>query len=60
MLINGYDVGAEPRPGDYGCALVPAGTPLKVDPGNYVPVVSGVLPNGRKFSGVTIPNMIGP
>jgi hypothetical protein len=59
MLMNGYDLGAEPRPSDYGCVLVPAGTPLKVDSGNYVPVVSGRL-NGRRFSGVTLPNMIGP
>jgi prophage tail gpP-like protein len=57
-LINGYDYGAEPRPSDYGCVIVPAGTPLEVEQGNYVPVVSGVLPNGKKFQGVTIPNMI--
>jgi hypothetical protein len=57
-LVNGFDYGAEPRPSDYGCALVPAGTPLDVETGNYVTVVSGVLPNGRKFKGVTIPNMI--
>lgn len=57
-LINGYDYGAEPRPSDYGCVLAPTGTPLEVESGNYVPVVSGVLPNGRKFKGVTIPNMI--
>lgn len=57
-LINGYDYGAEPRPSDYGCVLAPEGTPLNVEEGNYVPVVSGVLPDGRKFKGVTIPNMI--
>jgi hypothetical protein len=57
-LINGYDYGAEPRLSDYGCVLAPTGTPLTVEQGNYVPMVSGVLPNGRKFKGVTIPNMI--
>jgi prophage tail gpP-like protein len=57
-LVNGFDYGAEPRPSDYGCALVPAGTPLEVEAGNYVPIVSGVLPDGKKFKGVTIPNMI--
>jgi hypothetical protein len=57
-LINGYDYGAEPRPSDYGCVLAPTGTTLTVEQGNYVPVVSGVLPDGRKFKGVTIPNMV--
>ena len=57
-LVNGYDEGQEPRLADYGCVLVPVGTPLTVEPGNYVPVVSGVLPNGRRFKGVTLPTMV--
>lgn len=57
-LINGYDYGAEPKLLDYGCVLVPIGTPLTVEPGNYVPVVSGVLPDGRRFQGVTLPAMV--
>lgn len=58
-LVNGHDVGQEPRLAEYGCVLVPAGTPLTVAPGNLVPVVSGKLPNGRRFSGVTLPAMVG-
>lgn len=57
-LINGYDYGAEPKLSDYGCVLVPVGTPLIVESGNYVPVVSGVLPDGHRFKGVTLPVMI--
>lgn len=57
-LVNGYDYGAEPRPADYGCVMVPAGTKLSVEKGNFVPVVSGKLPDGRKFTGVTLPQMI--
>jgi hypothetical protein len=58
MLTNGEDPGAEPKPSDYGCVLVPVGTSLTVEPGNYVPVVSGMLPNGRRFKGVTLPTMV--
>ena len=57
-LVNGYDDGAEPRLADWGCVLVPAGTPMAVQPGNIVPVVSGRLANCRKFEGVTLPTMI--
>lgn len=57
-LINGYDYGAEPRLADYGCVLVPSGTPLTVEPGDYVPVVSGKLPGGIRFHGVTLPTMV--
>ncbi|MFM0059203.1 hypothetical protein PQR64_26585 [Paraburkholderia phytofirmans] len=57
-LITGYDVGQEPRLEEWGCVLVPAGTPLAVEPGNSVPVVSGLLANGRKFEGVTLPTMV--
>lgn len=58
-LITGYDVGREPRLADWGCLLVPAGTPFSVEPGNGVPVVSGQLADGRKFGGVTLPAMVG-
>ncbi len=58
-LMNGEDLGAEPNPSGYGCALVPIGTPMTVQKGNYVPVVSGTLPNGQPFSGVTLPAMVG-
>ncbi|WP_165987431.1 hypothetical protein [Caballeronia sp. SBC1] len=57
-LIKGYDESKEPRLSDYGCVLVPVGTPMALEPGNYVSVVSGRLPNGRRFSGVTLPAMV--
>jgi hypothetical protein len=57
-LINGYDYGTEPRPSDYGCVMIQAGTRLSVEKGNLVPVVSGRLPDGRKFMGVTLPMMV--
>lgn len=57
-LITGYDVGQEPRLEDWGCVLVPTGTPLSVEPGNSVPVVSGRLANGHRFAGVTLPAMV--
>lgn len=57
-LVNGYDVGQEPRLTEYGCVLVPTGTSLTIESGNIVPVVSGKLPNGRRFSGVTLPAMV--
>lgn len=58
-LINGYDQGEEPRPSDYGCQFVPAGTPMNVrmDAG-VIPVVWGIMKDGLPFAGVTIPNMI--
>jgi hypothetical protein len=59
VLMNGEDPGAEPKPSDYGCVLVPVGTALTVEPGNYVPVVSGLLPDGHRFKGVTLPTMVG-
>ncbi|WP_248322042.1 hypothetical protein [Caballeronia sp. Sq4a] len=57
-LVNGYDYGAEPRLADYGCVMVPTGTKLSVEKGNFVPVVSGRLADGRTFTGVTLPQMI--
>lgn len=58
-LLNGYDYGAEPRPSDYQCQFVPAGTPMNVRMEmGVIPVVSGKLKDGRPFAGVTIPNMV--
>ncbi|MGV7245052.1 hypothetical protein ACRXB1_25460 [Caballeronia sp. M23-90] len=57
-LVKGYDESVEPRLSDFDCVLVPIGTPLSVEPGNFVSVVSGKLPNGKHFTGVTLPNMI--
>jgi len=58
-LVNGYDEGAEPKPSDYRCQFVPAGTPMNVTMEmGVIPVVSGTMKDGRPFSGVTIPNMV--
>lgn len=57
-LMNGYDPGEEPKAADYGCVLVPTGTPLSIERGNFVPVVSGRMPDGRRFNGVTLTEMI--
>lgn len=58
-LINGYDEGAEPKPSDYQCQFVPAGTPMNVRMEmGAIPVVSGKMKDGRPFAGVTIQNMI--
>jgi hypothetical protein len=58
-LLNGYDYGAEPKPSDYQCQLVPEGTPMNVRMEmGVIPVVSGKLKDGRPFAGVTIPNMV--
>jgi hypothetical protein len=58
-LVNGYDEGAEPKPADYRCQLVPEGTPMNVRMEmGVIPVVWGKLQDGRPFAGVTIPNMI--
>jgi hypothetical protein len=58
-LLNGYDYGAEPRPSDYRCQLVPDGTPMNVRMEmGVIPVVWGKMKDGRPFAGVTIPNMV--
>jgi len=58
-LINGFDYGDEPRPSDYRCQFVPAGTIMnvKMEMG-AIPAVWGTMKDGRPFAGVTIPNMI--
>jgi hypothetical protein len=42
----------------YGCALIPPGTPMTLDTGNVVPVVTAKLKNGTIIKGVTLPAMI--
>ncbi len=42
----------------YGCALIPAGTPMQLTRGNVVPVVTATGPDGNQVHGVTLPNMI--
>lgn len=42
----------------YGCALAPAGTPMALEIGNVVPVVTATLPNGKTVRGVTDPGLI--
>jgi hypothetical protein len=43
----------------FACTLVIPGTPLFLEIGNVVPVVSVSLADGTKFRGVTLPGMIG-
>ena len=58
-LANGYDIGSEPKPSDYRCQFVPAGTPMNVKmEGGYLPVVWGTMKDGLPFAGVTNPSMI--
>lgn len=42
----------------HGCSLFPAGTPMTLERGNIVPVVSVKLPNGKVVRGVTLQSMI--
>jgi len=42
-----------------GCALLAPGTPMILERGNAVPVVSGTLPDGTTIRGVTDQSMIG-
>ena len=42
----------------YGCSLILAGTPMTLERGNIVPVVSVKLPNGKVVRGVTLQAMI--
>lgn len=56
-LIRG-EAAPTPDLGSYGCALIPAGTPMMSKNGSVVPVVTAKLPNGKTISGVTLPAMI--
>ncbi len=49
---------SKPDPELYGCVLVAPGTPMKLEQGNVVPVVTVRLPDGRTVKGVTLPAMI--
>jgi hypothetical protein len=42
----------------YGCALLPPGTPMMLERGNIVPVVTATLPDGTMIRGVTLAAMI--
>jgi hypothetical protein len=42
----------------FGCEIVPAGTPVLWERDNIVPVISGTLPNGNQFRGVTMHQMV--
>jgi len=56
-LIRGEPTSKPPLE-SYGCALAPAGTPLKLEIGNVVPVVTATLPDGSTVRGVTDPGLI--
>lgn len=57
-LKDGYDPWAEPKPSDYQCQFVPAGTPMHVKWEGGMPVVYGKMKDGRPFAGVTNPQMV--
>lgn len=59
-LAYGYDQGNEPKPSDYGCALVAPETQISITERIFgsIPVVSVKLANGRQFRGVTLPSML--
>jgi len=42
----------------YGCALLPPGTPMMLERGNIVPVVTATLSDGTSIRGVTLAAMI--
>jgi hypothetical protein len=42
----------------YDCALVVSGTPMRMEVGNIVPLVTAQLPDGSTIKGVTLPPMI--
>ena len=42
----------------YGCALLPPGTPMMLERGNIVPVVTATLADGTTIRGVTLAAMI--
>jgi hypothetical protein len=56
-LIRGQPAPA-PDFESYGCALLPPGTPIMLETGNAVPVVTAKLPNGTIIRGVTFPDMV--
>jgi TPR repeat protein len=56
-LMRGQPTPA-PNLKSYGCALLSPGTPMMLETGNAVPVVTAKLPNGSTIKGVTLPAMI--
>lgn len=56
-LIQGEPASA-PDPTLYGCNLLPPGTPMMLEPGKMVPVVTAQLPDGTTIKGVTLESMI--
>lgn len=47
-----------PNVGAIGCNIVPAGTPVQWERDKIVPVISGRLPSGKPFRGVTMFEMV--
>ncbi len=58
ILQDGYDPWEEPKPAEYRCQFVPAGTPMNVKLEGGIPVVWGKMKDGRPFAGVTNPMMV--
>jgi hypothetical protein len=56
-LLHGDPMPA-PDPRLYGCILVSAGTPMTLERGNIVPVVTVKLPDETTIRGVTMPGML--
>jgi hypothetical protein len=56
-LINGKAAPA-PDVGEYGCILLPPGTPMRQQSGNVVPVVTVKMADGNTIKGVTLGVMI--
>lgn len=57
QLLRGEST-SKPQLTRYGCALAPAGTPMTLEIGNVVPVVTATLPDGSTVRGVTDPGLI--
>jgi len=59
--LNGPPL-SEPPFESYGCKLVPNGTAVTMTraPGKLFPTITGQLPSGERFSGVTLPDMQKP
>jgi TPR repeat protein len=63
-MTNGQSrlIRGEPAPApdlkSRGCTLLPSGTPMMLERGSVVPVVTAKLANGKTIRGVTLPAMI--
>jgi hypothetical protein len=58
-LLMNWPSTSEPNFKGSGCALLAPGTPMILERGNTVPVVSATLPDGTTIRGVTDQSMIG-